>query len=173
MMRSFTYVLLAGWFALASCGRKASTGISVDSALRPYVPPDANVLAGLNVDQLKKSPFYQRYENKLNFPLFDAGSERIGLDPRRDLSNVLVAWTGKQSLFIARGRFNAPVVQKKLIDLGVHIPMAFPKSSIVLASSTQSMVDAATERNGSIPEELQQRLQSIPRGDELWLVSRG
>ena len=189
-MRVFlVFAVLAGSIVALSCGRTTSTGISLDRELRPYVPSDANVLAGIDIDRLKPTSLYQRHQSSLNFPLLDASSERIGLDPRRDLSRVLMAWNGKDALFAARGHFSSSVVQQKLAALGVkpaayghytllaidRTALVFPKDSIAVAGSTQAvrgLLDTDIQREGSVPEELQQRLQSIPKGDQIWAVSR-
>ncbi len=112
--------LLGGLLAGVSCGKRAVTGVSIDSAFRPLISPDISVLAGLQVDKVKSTALYKRHENELNFPLLDASSERIGLDPRRDLTEVLVTWNGKRSLILARGRFTPAVVEQKLSGLGAQ-----------------------------------------------------
>ncbi len=100
------------------CGRQTETGISVDRALKPLVPPDTKVLAGVELDKLKSAPFYQRHEKELDSTQLSALNARIGLDPRRDISDVLVAWNGKQSLLLAHGSFNTKEVEERLGALG-------------------------------------------------------
>ena len=174
----------------SSCGRKLSTGVSIDRELRPYVPPDANVLASFDLDRLKAAPLYQHNESRLVFPLMDASSERIGLDPRRDVSRVLVAWNGKDALFIARGQFSAPVVQQKLLALGVRTSaygrytllaldrasLVFPKTSIAVAGSSEAVrhvLDGTNRHEADLAPEFEERLEDIPKGDQIWAVSRG
>lgn len=189
-MRYFPLLcFLTGVVGLASCGRKAAeTGISVDRAFRPLIPADAKALAGVDLDKLKSTPLYQRHENSLNFPLLDESVERIGLDPRRDLSEALVVWNGKQPVFITRGRFNSNAVEQKLVALGAQQTnyrrrttltigqnsFVFLKNSVVVAGP-MNVVQAALNReeqgSGEVPEELAERLRSLPRGDQIWAVS--
>ena len=184
------FALLSASVAAVSCGRQASSGVSIDSAFKPLIPADAKALAGIDLDKLKGTPLYRRHESSLNFPLLDASSERIGLDPRRDLSYVLIAWNGKQPVFMTRGRFQASTVEQKLLALGAQSTnhgeykvlrmegnsLVFLKNSIGMAGPTaalETVLDTEAKREGGVPQELQERLQTVPKGDPVWVVSRG
>ncbi len=122
--------------------------------------------------------------------MLDASSERIGLDPRRDLSDVLIVWNGKQPLVLARGHFNSAVVQQKLTNLGAqrssykrYTLFSMNQSSVVLLKNSaavagptpvlQAALDRDAEGEGAAPEELQERLRALPKGDQIWEASRG
>lgn len=84
---------------------------AADPQLMNMVPPDAKVLAGVNVDQAVSSPLGQYVLGLLpadaNFQQFVSVS---GFDPRHDLHEILVAAVGPEKpashLFLARGAFN-------------------------------------------------------------------
>ncbi|MDP2999512.1 MAG: hypothetical protein Q8N47_18630, partial [Bryobacterales bacterium] len=71
---------------------------AVDPALMKLVPPDATVVAGVNVEQARITPFGQFVLKQM--PLDDEGfrkmMEATGFDPRRDLREILVASKGGQ-----------------------------------------------------------------------------
>ncbi len=144
----------------------------------------------MNVDKLKASPFYQHHRNDLNAPLLDAMSERIGLDPRRDISDLLIAWNGKDVVAIGRGDFNLGALESKLPSLGMRPAryrnytifgadreaLAFLKHGIAVAGpaeTVRSEIDLENNGGGGVPDELRTRLAAIPKTDQVWAVSRG
>lgn len=95
----------------------AATCLSVfgaDPALVNLIPSDARFVAGIHADQIKNSRFGQYLLDQMkseenNFSKLIA---QTGFDPRRDLSEIIVASSDPQnknhnSLVIARGRFDA------------------------------------------------------------------
>jgi hypothetical protein len=75
--------------------------------------PDAKILAGVNVDQAKTSPFGQYIITQLEAqdPHFQEFVAETGFDPTRDLDELLIASNGTAKtaahLTLARGAFNA------------------------------------------------------------------
>ncbi len=190
-MRYPLFVVAAGGcLVIGSCGRNAATGIQVPSAFQRFVSPDAKALVSVDLEKLKVAPLYRAHENDLQFPLLDGASEKIGLDPRKDVSSFLVVWNGKQPLFLATGRFNATAVQGKLGSLGAvrttyrdhavleidRISIVFPRNSMAVGGETnvlRSALDAASGSVGGVPEELKARLAEVPKRAAIWAVSRG
>lgn len=189
MRSSGMLVLLAAVATVTGCGRKAASGITVDRAFRPLIAPDTQALAGVELEKLESTPFYKKHESDLTFPMLDAASERIGVDFRRDLSDVLIGWNGKQPVFLVRGRFKPAVVQQKLLTFGARREsykqytllrsdegaVAFLKGSVAVTgrpATVQAALDADSNGAGAVPEELQERLRTLPRSDQIWEVSR-
>jgi len=187
---SFALLLLCASLAATGCSRSRSTGISVDRAFRPLISPKIRVLAGFDLDRLKTTGLYQRHREELNFPLLNASSERIGLDPRRDISKGIVTWNGRDSLLVVRGPFRSEVVQNKLVSSGAkrsqygpytligneREALLFLKSGIAAAGSTSALrsgIDLENKGTGEVPEELAERLRTLPKDDQIWVVSRG
>jgi hypothetical protein len=83
---------------------------AADPQLLNLVMPDAKVIAGVNVDQAKTSPFGQYVLSQL--PSNNKDMQDLitltGFDPTRDVSEVLVASTGAPNtgLALARGNFD-------------------------------------------------------------------
>ena len=186
-MRYFLGVL---FLIVVGCNRPGATGISVDSALKPLIPPDTKVLAGIELGKIKGTAVYERHQNELKFPILDASSERIGLDPRRDISDVVIVWNGKQPLFLVRGQFKPHDIEQKLSALGTprtsyksytllgggNDSLLFTKKGIAVAGSSdevRSVIDLQNSGGGEVPQELEQRLRDLPNHDQIWAVSRG
>lgn len=193
-MRSFVsfpwlFTVFAGCLCLASCSRPVSSGVAVDGAFKPLIQPETNVLAGMSIDRLKATPLYQRHQKELDFPLFDASVQRLGFDPRRDLSELLFASTDKTGVWMALGRFQPKEIEAKLQSSGFgrqsyktytllgdgRNSVAFLKGGLLLVGSlqtVQSELDFQQSGSGEVPEELQERLRTLPKNDQVWIVSR-
>ena len=98
---------------------------AADPQLLNLVMPDAKVLAGVNVDQAKGTQFGQWVLTQLQ--THDAQMQQLvaltGFDPRRDVSELLVASdgaTGSQTgLALARGSFDATKITAAATAAGV------------------------------------------------------
>src|SRR5438067_13672002 len=85
---------------------------AADPQLLNLLPPDAKIVAGVNVDQAKGTQFGQYVLNQVQTQ--DAEMQKLvtltGFDPRRDVREVLVASDGnvqgKMGLGLARGNFD-------------------------------------------------------------------
>jgi len=163
-------------------------GITVDPAFRSLTPADTKLLSGADWDSLKASPFYQRHEKELNVPIFNAAVDRLGVNPLRDFSKLMAAWDGKDWLLMERGRFNSNDLQKRMIAAGARSSTYRNRTllgenagtlvlfkNIALEGSTpavQHTIDIESAGQGEIPEELQERLRTLSKRDQLWTVSR-
>lgn len=186
MRSSVTALLFAALLAATGCGRQAATGVSIDRALKPLVPSDTNVLAGIDIGKLKSTPFYQRHQD-FNSRQLDTIKKQIGLDPTRDISDALVAWNGRQALVLAHGSFNFNELEERL---GVHRSfykhhdligndsegVVLLKKGVAAAGSADALrtaIDLQDSAGGGIPAGLQQQLETLPKNDQIWVVSRG
>ncbi len=189
MRLSFACSVLVCLLAVTGCARKPLTpGIAVDPAFRTLIPPDTNLLAGVEWDALKTSPFYQRHQQDLHIPLFAASAERMGIDPLRDISKLLVASDGKNWTLMERGRFNGSDLQKKMLSVGAqpttyrnHTLLGNPSGALVFfktvavegsVTQVRRVIDLEEAGDGAIPEELDERLRTLPKQDQIWTVSR-
>src|ERR1700724_3867868 len=91
---------------------------AADPALLKLVMPDAKVIAGIQVDQTRNSLFGQYVLSHMQVE--DAGFKKFiaqtGFDPRRDVTEIVMASNWEQStpqsrwLVAARGSFNVPQI---------------------------------------------------------------
>ncbi len=103
-----TFASVLSIFALA-----AAPAFAADPALLQMAPGGAKALAGLQISQSKQSPLGRYLLSRLATPAPRAQSwmTQAGFDPRRDLTEVLVAATGSDTavtggLVLARGTFD-------------------------------------------------------------------
>jgi hypothetical protein len=181
--------LAAVLMTLGGCG-PAERGARVDKVFRSAVSPDAQSLFFAALDKLKATELYQRHRQQLDLPQFNALAERVGLDPRRDLSRVLLVWDGKNFLLLAQGAIPASQLEAKLkADGAERVPfknfilftraadsVSFPEGGLAVAGSTsvvQSALALRSARAGDIPAELRERLAEVPADSQIWGVSRG
>lgn len=187
-MRSVLLLLcLTALLLLGSCEKSVPVGVKVDSRLASYVPSTSTLLAGVDVDSLTKSPFYKRHENQLNIQAIQGISEQIGVDPRRDLSNVLIAWSSRSPLILASGRFSADKIQPHLLSLGGKRSeyrsqtligtgdqvIFFPKKNVAIGGPEQDVRAVIDGKNNGIPHAVIDRLGLVPGTDQAWIVSQG
>jgi hypothetical protein len=113
-------IALAALAALA-----AGSALAADATLLGLVPPDAKVVAGVRVSQVKASAFGQFALSRLQ-PGGQEGMEKLiaatGFDPRRDVSEILVAsaspGTHNQGIIAVRGVFDPARIQDAAISHG-------------------------------------------------------
>jgi hypothetical protein len=106
-------IALAALAALA-----AGSAPAADATLLSLVPPDAKVVAGVRVTQVKASAFGQFVLGRLQ-PGGEQGFQKLiaatGFDPRRDVSEILVASaapdTRRQGIIAVRGVFDPARIQ--------------------------------------------------------------
>lgn len=175
---------------LASCSRSPATGVSVDSALESLVPPDTKLLAGLRLDKLRATPLYKKLNEQFDLDRrLDLFSQRTGLDPRRDIWQVLLVSNGNRSLVMARGHFIAGEMEPGLGMLGNsrtkykdYTLIGSPKTSVVFLNpgvavagtqiDVKNFLDRREERS-RLPDDFAAKLKAMPADDQIWLISNG
>lgn len=122
---------------LTGCNHEVVRGVSVDSKFRSSVPPDTKAMICIQLDRLKATQLYQHHQQEFNLPQVNALSERVGIDPRRDLSKILIVWNGIQPLLLAQGKFSTGNIEQKLKDEGA--PRSSYKSYTLFGSPHDSV----------------------------------
>lgn len=172
----------------------------VDPVLLNMVPPDAKVVSGIQVMQSKASPFGQYILSQMSTddPSFKKFIDETGFDPKRDLSELLIATTGTVDVstvvLLGRGTFNPAKilnVAKSMgvtplnyagVDLLLHKDekgtegaLGFLDAATAVMGSTQA-VKAAIDRRRSGPflsAELQARVRDLSAANDAWFLSTG
>ena len=185
MRHSLSLVCCAFLLALSACRNDASLGLKADSKLATFVPSTTVLLAGMNVDQITGTPFYKRHKGEIKLPALDEASGRIGVDPRRDIADVLIAWQLGNPVVMARGRFNASALEPRLISLGSERSeykkqvllgdkngaLYFPQKDIAIGGSVGEMHSLIDAQVSGIPAQLAELIRTLPAGDQAWIVS--
>jgi hypothetical protein len=153
-MRLFPF---AGALALASvslgligCAHKPD-GAKVDSSLNTLVPSDTVLMAGTRLEALLKTQVYQSNFAGRQFPQIEEFAKRTGLDPRKDLWELLYVSNGRQGVLLGRGKFGDEMMQPKFQKEGMQT-FAY-KGSTLIGNDRGAMVliNPTTAALGDIP----------------------
>lgn len=176
------FVLLAGLLPAA------------DPQLVGLLMPDAKVVAGVNVEQARNSPFGQFLLSRApgNGQGFQKLAATTGFDPRTDLREVLMASRGDAShtgLIVARGVFNAAKIfdaaradeQVTTLYNGVEMlngkggngAVAFLDGVIAIAGDADSVRGAIDRRNApaTLDPLLTAKMAVLSASQDAWTVS--
>jgi hypothetical protein len=175
---------------LSGCAPSRPTGVFVDPAFGPLIPPDTKVMAGIRLDKLRETPLYKKLDSQFDLERrLNLFSERTGLDPRKDMWQVLFISDGTHSLVLARGRFTTGEMEPRLGELGGsrteykdYTIIGTPQTSVFFLnpgvavagakSDLEHLIDHRAEYS-KIPDGLDARLKELPTSDQLWLISDG
>ena len=190
-MRIRLFPLILAACAVVSCRGPAQNGASVDPALATLVPADTAILVGARLDKLRETPTYQKHFSTIPLPRLDEFTKETGLDPRKDIWEVLFASNGSQSgVLMVRGKFATGELEPRLQREGAtrtqykgyglfgdeRNAMFFMNSSTALAGSTpvlKTIIDNRDRSGGRIPAALQPLVNSVPAHAQFWAVFTG
>ncbi len=173
------------------------TASAADSQLLSMVMPDAKVLAGVNVDSAKGSPFglYMLTQMQSNSTELQQLIALTGFDPTRDVHEVLAATSatpgGKTptGLVLARGNFDIAKISAAATAKGATIEtyngatvvedpqkmagIAFLNSTLVVAGDIAN-VKAAIDRPSTgmaLPSAVSAQVSQWSGNEDAWIVT--
>jgi hypothetical protein len=175
---------------LESCHRTSTGGVFIDPAFGPLIPPETQMLAGLRLEKLRATPLYQKYAARLNLNALSDFKARTGLDPQKDVWEMLVATTGNDALVMVRGHFTVGELEPKLDPLGNHrtsykgytligddrYAVVFMNPGVAVAgraASLRALLDRRDHPSTKLPPALAARIATLASDDQLWLVDEG
>jgi hypothetical protein len=182
-MRTAALALLT--VACSSCSLKPQSS-NLDPSLALLIPADTIALVNVRLDLLQKTPVYQKYFSKQNIPQIDEFAQKTGVDPRRNLWEVLFISNGKQSAVLGRGMFSDES-EPRLDNLtrqgakrfgykGLNL-VGDENSAVLMVSPTvlaagdtaflKQMVDTRDKSTGP-PAALAALIKDIPRDAQFW-----
>ena len=169
---------------------------AADPQLMNLLMPDVKVVAGMNVDQAKASPFGQFLlaRAQAQDQALSKLAAATGFDPRNDLREVLMGTTGRlrqNGLVLARGNFDTVRIlaaaqaagQKVESYKGVNIltgqeesmthALAFLDNSIAIAGDLDSVHGAIDRRSAAnaIDPALSAKVGQLSGSMDVWSVS--
>ena len=171
--------------ACSSCSLKPQSA-NLDPSLALLIPSDTIAMVAVRLDLLQKTPVYQKYFSTQNIPQIDEFAQKTGVDPRRNLWEVLFISNGKQSAVLGRGMFSDES-EPRLDNLtrqgakrfgykGLNL-VGDDKSAVLLVSPTvlaagdttflKQMVDTRDKSTGP-PAALAALIKDIPREAQFW-----
>jgi hypothetical protein len=177
------------FLALTACQPKKPGSVRIDPSLEALVPSDTVFVAGGNVDAVKETPVYQKLLSRVPLPQLDEFARQTGLDPRKDLSQILSCSNGKRGILMARGTFHVADLESRLEGRGArksnyknhNLFSSGPVSFVFLNSSTavvgpDAELRAMIDRGGSgggLPPALRTLMNTIPANDQIWAALTG
>ena len=184
-------LILAVALVLTACRQQTNTGsLRIDPTLASLVPDDTLFLMGADVEAIRNTSVYQKHIGIIELPRLNEFTRQTGVDPRKDLAEVLSMSNGKNGIFMARGDFNVRDLEARLDKQGgrrfaykglnffgdERNAITFLNSKIALAGSTgalKSIVDNRSNGRRGLPAPLADRLRSVPAGSQIWVAFIG
>jgi hypothetical protein len=185
-----TAIFLAPLLAVAAAPLPAA-----DPQLLNMVMPDAQVMAGVNVEQARTTPFGQWVLGQMqaNDQHMQDMATLVGFDPRRDVRELLLASPGSGDpqigLALARGNFDVTKIAAAARSAGAIVEnykgatlisepkrkgaFAFPDSTTVVAGQPD-LVKAAIDRRSAasgIGPTLAVKVNQLSTSQDAWAVS--
>jgi hypothetical protein len=187
-MKTSIAVLLA--VTAVSCSLKPQGG-NLDPSLALLIPSDTIAVVNVRLDLLQKTAVYQKYLSKQSIPQIDEFAQKTGIDPRRNLWEVLFISNGKHSAILGRGMFSDES-EPRLDNLTKQGAKRFgykglnlvgdDSSAVLLVSPTvlaagdtaflKQMVDTRDKSTGP-PATLAALIKDIPHEAQFWGVYSG
>ncbi len=189
-MRPFA-AALAALFALtlAACDSGRIGAIRIDPSLQSLVPGNTTMLAGADIDSLRNTAFYQRAIRVAGADGLDSLTRLTGIDPRKDVHEVLTCSDGKTAVVLADGRWDNNAVQQHLASNGAvrsdfhgrtlysagTSAVWFPRSRFAAAGPTDAVKQLIAAQDGEhgIPDAFRDKLNVVPEGSQFWLADIG
>ncbi len=185
-------IVLAAVALISGCSRKAGPGgtVRVDPSLAMLVPPDAVALQGVRVEEIRKTPIYRKLLSARPAAWIDEFARRTGIDPRKDLWELLVVSDGKQVAVLARGKFTPQGGLEPKIDIpnATRTPykgytvIGTEQAAVAFLNATTAVtgrpdavryiIDQRGRSNG-IPRALADLMKTFPAASQIWGVTMG
>jgi hypothetical protein len=170
---------------LGGCSRKpAETSVFIEPQFAALVPPDTTLLVGLRVENLVKTPLYQKYLRGGRIRIIDKFARGTGINPEKSLWNLLLVSNGRDSFVLGRGKFADELMAPDFSKRGVarfgykgltlfgdeQQAMLLVNSSTIAMGDTptlRGLVDRRTSFRG-LPEQLNTLTKEIPHETQFW-----
>jgi hypothetical protein len=188
-----TRFLVLGLALLAACRPQKSSTIVPDAALMPLVPADTKVLAGIRVEEVKKTPVYRELLAAEKLPQIEEFARETGIDPRKDIWEIVLASNGESTLALVRGKFTDGGItdsgkEPELAKKGVRrfpyrgytllgddrVVVVFFNTSVAVAgpqTAVKRAIDARDGGQGRPPAALIEQVKNIPSSNQVWVIS--
>jgi hypothetical protein len=173
---------------LAACHRTPAS-VKIDPSLETLVAPDTVLLVGTKLESLLKTPVWQKNFENRDIPQIRDFAEKTGIDPRKDLWELLFVSNGKTGVLLARGKFADEMMAPQLERHGAEhfnykglTMLGSEHGALVLINSTtaaagdgpalRTLIDERGASHGP-PATLASLLQQIPPNAQFWAAYGG
>jgi hypothetical protein len=175
-------------FCLTACQPKQSASLHINPALESLVPADTVVVLGVNLTTIRDTTIYQKLLTRVPLPQLDSFTQQTGLDPRKDLSEILLCSNGKSALLLIRGKFRIADLQARFKSKGVppsdykgHALFGDDRASVTFLDDSTAAAGQPTELRAlldqptgrGLPAPLRDLLRTLPAGDQVYAALTG
>lgn len=105
--RSLT--LIVALLIVTTACKQEKKPVRLYPALATVIPGDTKLLAGFQIEKLKKTPYWKRLIEARALPALERFATETGIDPRKDIYELVVAANGERDgtgmVIMASGRF--------------------------------------------------------------------
>jgi hypothetical protein len=173
---------------LFGCSKTPTVGPKIDPALYLVIPSDTVMLAGTRLDSIETTDVYKKYLSQRGIPQIDEFAKQTGIDPRKDLWQLLYISNGKDSAVMGRAMFSdegEPNLQKKGATRFSYKGLTFvgdDQTAILLIGPTvvgvgdtaelKEIADAKDKSSGP-PPAMAELMRDIPPEAQFWVAYRG
>ncbi|MCC7339456.1 MAG: hypothetical protein IT170_00095 [Bryobacterales bacterium] len=165
--------------------------VIIDPALMVLVPPETQMLVGIRVKEITKTPVYSILRQKKVLEPLEEFVARTGINPEKQLYEMLVTFDGRESLVLARAKFNeeaalepdikGPGMQRfeyggRMFIGNEQFAIAFVNSSTGMLGSTAYLrrtVDRLNAGTLGMPAWFKAQQPKITRANYVWMMTRG
>ena len=181
-------LLLAAALLLLGCTSAPVPGPKIDPALAGLIPADTILLVGTRLESIEKTAVYQKYLAHRRLQFIDQFAEKTGVNPQKDLWELLYVSNGKRGALIGHGNFSdegEPRLQKRGDNRFAYKGFNFvgsESSAILLINQTvfalgdtdqlRAMVDAH-EKSAGPPPAMAALLARMPATAQIWAAYSG
>jgi hypothetical protein len=178
---------IAALLGLTSCRKAPSPTVFLDPALAVLVPRDTTILAGVRMQHIRATPFYQQHV--VSAPRLAKFRQNVGLPNEADVWEYLIAADGEDPIILMRGKFSEMGMEprsakegaERISHRGVSVigddkgAIAFLNPTTAMAGTVRAIKRALDERNENtgVPTALKRLASEIPSNNEAWIVSVG
>lgn len=173
---------------LGGCSRAPQT-VKIDPSLETLVSSDTVLMVGTRLEALLKTPVYQKNFAGRDIPQIRDFAEKTGIDPRKDLWQLLFVSNGKTGVLLGRGKFADDMMEPQLERHGAqrftykNLPMMGTESgAVVLINSTtaalgeapalRTLIDQRETSHGP-PAPMTALMKQIPAAAQFWAAYGG
>ena len=178
-------------FFLVACNREI-THQRVDPALAPLIPHDTTTLVGVRIDNLRKTPAWDKLFPAQGPSALDSVQKQTGLDLRVGSHEAILCSGGKHRVTLIRGKFvdggitNAGLEPDLKLEGAQKLPykgfsligreeeaVTFFNSSVAVAgraAALRSIIDSRELKN-TVPQALLAMVETLPPESHIYAVS--
>jgi len=181
-------IVTLAFLLLSGCQPKQSASLHINPNLESLVPADTVVVLGVNLTTIRDTTIYQKLLTRVPLPQLDTFTQQTGLDPRKDLTEILLCSNGKSALLLIRGKFRIGDLQARFKSKGVspsdykgHALFGDDRASVTFLDDSTAAAGPPTELRAlldqptgrGLPAPLRDLLRTLPAGDQVYAALTG